>query len=72
MSHIYNAENKYNDLQQKEISDKIIWLCTPVINNEFTDAEEFGNHEDLDLEEKQRVEEELEYLNSWERVLEII
>ncbi|MFD1990303.1 hypothetical protein ACFSGI_10065 [Paenibacillus nicotianae] len=72
MSRVYNVENQYNDLQQKEISDKIIWFCTPVMNNEFADGEEFSNQEDLDMEEKQRVEEELEYLNSWERVLEII
>lgn len=71
MSHIYNAENQYND-QQQEISDKIIWLFTPLMNNEFAEVEEFSNQEDMDLEEKQRVEEELEYLNSWERVLEII
>ncbi|MDN4618298.1 hypothetical protein QCD85_09335 [Paenibacillus sp. PsM32] len=71
MSHIYNAENQYND-QQQEISDKIIWLFTPLMNNEFAEVEEFSNQEDMDSEEKQRVEEELEYLNSWERVLEII
>jgi len=71
MSHIYNAENQYND-QQQEISDKIIWLFIPLMNNEFAEVEEFSNQEDMDSEEKQRVEEELEYLNSWERVLEII
>ncbi|MGV7116852.1 hypothetical protein [Paenibacillus kyungheensis] len=71
MSHIYNAENQYND-QQQEISDKIIWLFTPLMNNEFAEVEEFSNQEDMDSEEKQRVKEELEYLNSWERVLEII
>lgn len=72
MSRIYNAENQYNDHQQSEISDKIIWLFTPLKNNEFPEVEEFGNHEDMDSDEMQRVEEELEYLNSWERVLEII
>lgn len=72
MSRIYNAENQYNDHQQNEISDKIIWLFTPLMNNEFPEVEEFGNHEDMDSDEMQRVEEELEYLNSWERVLEII
>lgn len=72
MSSIDNIANVSNDYQQAGISDKIIWLFTPSMNNVFADTEELWNQEDADLEETQRVEEELEYLNSWERMLEII
>lgn len=72
MSHVHNVANQSNEYQQAGMSDKMIWLFTPLMNNAFADTEELWNQEDTDLDETQRVEEELEYLNSWERMLEII
>lgn len=66
------SELQFNSRQRDDLSGKVLWMCLPLAENKFTESEENAEQDYTEIEEQQRVEEELEYLNSWDRILEII